>query len=265
MTNRTKAREQTVPSTLAGIFDQQTQIRHIYSSSHFDIPADAQTMPSARAMFTTNLPYRPSKLSQPALTYPPIPIDTETRSYSRPTAKLLAYDTPLSPPPREPMLWLWTCHLCRRTYPLGATRRCLEDGHFFCAGITEAKMLSRKEGKKVYRRHTPCSSEFDYRGWKAWGEWRRRQLTLPDLRRGTPWTRGCGCFCDFPSECRWDLSPACSSPAAAGLLPSSTDGGSESELETGSSTNGDGVSRKESGDGIWKRRNSMSAMRKESQ
>ncbi|EKD16167.1 uncharacterized protein L3040_009599 [Drepanopeziza brunnea f. sp. 'multigermtubi'] len=35
--------------------------------------------------------------------------------------------------PPFPYPWIWRCHLCRSVYRLGVTRRCLEDGHFFCS------------------------------------------------------------------------------------------------------------------------------------
>ena len=40
------------------------------------------------------------------------------------------------PPPSNPYPWLWKCHLCNSIYRLGVTRRCLEDGHFFCAVVS---------------------------------------------------------------------------------------------------------------------------------
>jgi hypothetical protein len=177
---------------------------------------------------TTTLPIRSSKLAQPVSTHSPIPVSpVKIRSYTRRRAKFHPNTASISPPPKKPLLWLWSCHLCKRRYPLGATRRCLEDGHIFCAGITEAKGVSQKAGRKVFKRHTPCSSEFDYLGWKAWGEWRRRQPTLQDiLHYDMPWTRSCGEYCDFPSECRW----AVSSPISISVVNAS-----RCESETGSS------------------------------
>ncbi|KAF1963326.1 hypothetical protein CC80DRAFT_397684, partial [Byssothecium circinans] len=44
-----------------------------------------------------------------------------------------AYPTPdVNATPPSPLQWVWQCHQCRRTYSLGVTRRCLEDGHHFC-------------------------------------------------------------------------------------------------------------------------------------
>lgn len=133
--------------------------------------------------------------------------------------------------------------MCNRVYKLGVTRRCLDDGHFFCAGTTVVKR-SRKTGKQLVR-HKACASEFDYQGWKAWGTWRREVIAesetiisplfdLPDilpededlpsdaslaviaLSEGE-WLKGvwtkkvpapkarkdCWNTCDYPSECRW--------------------------------------------------------------
>ena len=77
-----------------------------------------------------------------------------------------------SPPPTEPLNWLWQCHICNRVYQLGVTRRCLDDGHNFCAGTTTVKR-SKRTGYRKTTRHKACASEFDYQGWKAWGVWRR--------------------------------------------------------------------------------------------
>ncbi|KAI5363859.1 hypothetical protein Slin15195_G095160 [Septoria linicola] len=78
----------------------------------------------------------------------------------------------LLPPPADPLNWLWQCHKCNRVYQLGVTRRCLDDGHLFCAGTTTVKKGRGKNGR-VVRRHAACASEFDYQGWKGWGVWRR--------------------------------------------------------------------------------------------
>jgi hypothetical protein len=130
------------------------------------------------------------------------------------------FPTDKSTSPLPPLLWLWTCHVCKRTYPLGATRRCLEDGHFFCAGISEIKRPRRGSqaaaaaatSAPMFRRHTPCSSEFDYAGWKTWGEWRRGKLDMAALtqrvERGRSHGGGCADYCDFPSQCRRRQSAA---------------------------------------------------------
>jgi hypothetical protein len=97
---------------------------------------------------------------------------------------------------------------------LAATRRCLEDGHRFCAGTTTIK---KKKGsnqtKTIVKHHKACASEFDYQGWKAWGEWRRQYLAVAkyedDERTGKSSKcagakRDCWNICDYPSECRWE-------------------------------------------------------------
>jgi len=95
--------------------------------------------------------------------------------------------------PSKPLSWLWACHICRRSYPLSVTRRCLEDGHFFCAGFSQVKL--RKSEKTVIRRHRACSSEFDYVAWREYGGWKRASAT-------DSMAAGCWSNCDFPSECR---------------------------------------------------------------
>ena len=132
-------------------------------------------------------------------------------------------------PPLTPPAWSWSCHQCQTTYPLGATRRCLYDGHYFCAGTTVNKRTGR------VKRHKPCGSIFDYVGWKEYGDWRRNEqrfaerkasrvrslqsvtedehdsssLTDEDaegsdkenLTHQQP--HNCETDCNFPSECRW--------------------------------------------------------------
>lgn len=102
------------------------------------------------------------------------------------------------------MPWVWTCHLCRSKYPLAATRRCLDDGHHFCAGTS----IDRRNGR--IKKHNACSSEFDYAGWKAYGDWRRsyNQEEKPDFVHGS---KDCSEHCDYPSECRWTAKRAAKS------------------------------------------------------
>ncbi|KAF2147265.1 uncharacterized protein K452DRAFT_217695, partial [Aplosporella prunicola CBS 121167] len=58
---------------------------------------------------------------------------SSTTSTSTSTKRALTSPTtPLSPPPAPALRWIWQCHICKSVYPLGATRRCLDDGHFFC-------------------------------------------------------------------------------------------------------------------------------------
>lgn len=103
-------------------------------------------------------------------------------------------DTPTSDsaPPR-PISWIWFCHLCRFSYPLGVTRRCLNDGHVVCVGKTITK-----SGK--IKRHQTCHTEFDFVGWDVWGPWRRNKHRNPPVSvyKGN----NCSTQCDFPNQCR---------------------------------------------------------------
>lgn len=106
----------------------------------------------------------------------------------------------LPPEPAKPLAWIWQCHLCKTRYPLGVTRRCLHDGHFYCSGETDRPNLKkRKKGQS-------CSSEFDYIGWREWGEWKRK--VLGSLENGVEIkSRARGCQkCEFPSQCRYASS-----------------------------------------------------------
>lgn len=130
----------------------------------------------------TAAPFRSSRLAVPSSPFSPIdPITPPTlkRTYSA-SANADLIDL-LPPPKRQPMKWLWACHLCNRQYNLSVTRRCLDDGHYFCAGTSIVR--SRKDGVKRLRRHKACASEFDYAGWKDWGVWKRNLLTLTEQQK----------------------------------------------------------------------------------
>ncbi|KAI7157561.1 hypothetical protein KC349_g5504 [Hortaea werneckii] len=117
-------------------------------------------------------PFKSSNLAIPPSPFSPkLPLSPTELPYRRQTPATKFPIPSASPPPSDPLHWLWQCHICNRVYELGVTRRCLDDGHFFCSGTTTIKR-SRKSGKKVLR-HKACASEFDYQGWKAWGVWRR--------------------------------------------------------------------------------------------
>ncbi|KAM3414136.1 hypothetical protein BST61_g10794 [Cercospora zeina] len=137
-----------------------------------------------RQLTISPAPYKSSYLAIPPSPFSPLlPISppasppTKQQSYSnsghieRRKAQIKS-TTELLPPPANPLHWLWQCHKCNRVYQLGVTRRCLDDGHFFCAGTTVVKKGRGKNGR-VVRRHAACASEFDYQGWKQWGVWRR--------------------------------------------------------------------------------------------
>ncbi|KAI9885845.1 MAG: hypothetical protein M1823_002375 [Watsoniomyces obsoletus] len=116
-------------------------------------------------------------------------------------------------PPTKPLPWTWSCHKCRQRYPLGVTRRCLEDGHFFCTtrtSLTTGKTIQEGDGrrrcrgkKRRDRGGRSCGSSFDYDGWTAWGAWRREiQGTKESRQKGE---KNCLFNCDFPSDCQWSL------------------------------------------------------------
>ncbi|KIW10129.1 hypothetical protein PV08_11089 [Exophiala spinifera] len=121
------------------------------------------------------------------------------------------------PPADEPMAWVWICHLCHSRYPLGVTRRCLVDGHYYCSGETDRPSLRRKKKNKS------CSSEFDYVAWKAWATWRRKVFHIASNPART--LRGCE-NCEFPSQCRYPPSP---SPLPPQTSTSKADGACASE------------------------------------
>ncbi|KAF6228362.1 hypothetical protein HO133_008092 [Letharia lupina] len=92
-----------------------------------------------------------------------------------------------------PMPWIWSCHKCHTRYHLGATRRCLHDGHYFCGGTTVDKISGK------VKKHRACVSEFDYSGWEDFARWKRATS-----RKGEKAGRKhCEDECDFPSSCHW--------------------------------------------------------------
>lgn len=106
------------------------------------------------------------------------------------------------PEPTQPLSWIWQCHLCQSRYPLGVTRRCLLDGHFYCSGEADRPNLKKR------KRGRSCSSEFDYIGWREWGEWKRKVLgTLENNIETRHVQKGCE-KCDYPSQCRYTAGQA---------------------------------------------------------
>jgi hypothetical protein len=99
-----------------------------------------------------------------------------------------------TPPPPEPLAWVWRCHLCRSRYPLGATRRCLLDGHFCCSRETDRPSQKKKKGQS-------CSSEFDYIGWKEMEQWKSKARKSEGFLIARE-PQGCE-NCEFPSQCRY--------------------------------------------------------------
>ncbi|GAB7344422.1 hypothetical protein MBLNU457_2271t1 [Dothideomycetes sp. NU457] len=158
---------------------------------------------------------------------PQIPITpplSPPNSFSSSLARKETISTTAPPPPKDPLAWLWQCHLCHRTYRLGVTRRCLDDGHRFCSGVT---VLARKGSQTKVKRHKACASEFDYQGWATWGDWRRTAQEIDELETAAvkscvsplfgrekspdvspttttaPSKKNCERNCNYPSECRW--------------------------------------------------------------
>ncbi|MCJ1474122.1 hypothetical protein MMC13_002780 [Lambiella insularis] len=158
---------------------------------------------------TSYMPQHPSPLHLSTLTSPPLsplaPSPPVSALSTRIRISSLYLTSPLpqlpqTPPPEVPALWTWSCHHCHRHYPLAATRRCLNDGHYFCSGATLDKRLGR------VKKHAACGSVFDYVGWRDYGEW-RRDVRSRKRKRGPKTLSenvlGCEGECDFPSECRW--------------------------------------------------------------
>ncbi|KAI9668463.1 MAG: hypothetical protein M1831_001217 [Alyxoria varia] len=146
-------------------------------------------------------------------------------------------------PSHQPLPWLWQCHLCARVQPLGVSRRCLEDGHYFCSGAPQSPATPCADGnhhnnngtgkkrRRSRRMNRACASEFDYAGWTEVGKLRREAIAKSAAEKKTSaagrWkkalvARGAGrrsgverkhnCWfqCDYPSECRWgkEMNPA---------------------------------------------------------
>nr|OQO24959.1 hypothetical protein B0A51_04737 [Rachicladosporium sp. CCFEE 5018] len=203
-----------------------------------------RTAPLPTTLDLTPTPFRSSRLAVPPSPFSPLsPLSPHKPSFPpslsfhfKPTSLILP------PPPPQPLKWLWQCHLCSRIYALGTTRRCLDDGHYFCAG-TPVWKRDRKTGKRSCKKGRACASEFDYAGWKARGEWRRDvagQVRLAKMLRGeqivsevasSPTKKDCWANCDYPSECRWgkqfrvaqgrtqDIGVAVMTPTAVGEPP----------------------------------------------
>ncbi len=93
------------------------------------------------------------------------------------------------------MPWMWSCHKCHTRYPLGVTRRCLNDGHRFCGGTSVDKVTGKM------KRHRACGSEFDYIGWEEYGSWKRPANYQKPANKSH---KNCEHQCDFPSACHWN-------------------------------------------------------------
>lgn len=168
-------------------------------------------------------PFKSSLLAIPPSPFSPrtpltiqVTVDFSTRAQAS-----VVYTTSGIAAPSSPLSWIWQCHKCHRSYQLGVTRRCLDDGHHFCSGTTTVKSY-RKGNLPKRKRHKACASEFDYQGWKAWGRWKRaggrNKLQYPKVELATSPSgkyaqvksakskKDCWNTCDYPSECRWGKS-----------------------------------------------------------
>lgn len=137
-------------------------------------------------------PLVPSPLSHPVSPFSPLspllPTLRNVFNQSHTPAPISSPPTSnVAPTPDSPLPWLWACHSCYTSYPLGATRRCLDDGHTFCAGVSSVKRRGRNGVRKERRRRSrACGSEFDYTGWKAWSRWRKTRDSSRDGASGEP-------------------------------------------------------------------------------
>ncbi|KAF2819596.1 hypothetical protein CC86DRAFT_362525 [Ophiobolus disseminans] len=162
-------------------------------------------MPKPRTQSTLRInptPFKPTLLSIPPSPCSPrtplTPFLPSSKAAASPSsqASTIYYPQETSSAPSSPLSWVWQCHQCSRSYHLGVTRRCLEDGHQFCSGTTSVKAWRKPANQqRRTRRHRACASEFDYQGWKTWGRWRRGGARTA--------VKDCWNTCDYPSECRW--------------------------------------------------------------
>lgn len=149
------------------------------------------------------MPYKSSNLAipptpfSPQLPVTPPPANAGVQGEEKP-AQRGASTLLQRAPPANPLKWLWQCHVCNRVYQLGVTRRCLDDGHHFCAGTTTVR--KNKRTGALVKKHRACASEFDYSGWKRWSVWRREAA---HAHRSAKTRKDCWKSCDYPSECRW--------------------------------------------------------------
>lgn len=116
----------------------------------------------------------------------------------------------LPSPPNKPLAWVWQCHQCRCRYPLAVTRRCLNDGHYYCSGESQSTTATATKNLKRRKKATSCTSEFDYIGWAQWGTYRRKCVALRAYAnegfKAEVKLKGC-LGCSFPSQCRYESRP----------------------------------------------------------
>jgi hypothetical protein len=164
-------------------------------------------------------PFKSSFLSIPPSPFSPRTPFTPTIPFQHPTQKGSQQSSKTGPKstvnvPSSPLPWTWTCHQCHLSYRLSVTRRCLQDGHYYCSGTTTIKAWRTSTQSRRTRKHGACNSEFDYSGWKSWSRWRRdgprNKATLctsspvgdegGDVGKNK---KDCWNMCDYPSECKW--------------------------------------------------------------
>lgn len=174
-------------------------------------------MPHHRTLAIHPAPFKSSHLAIPPSPFSPCspitPVPKEPRHDDVTVLNISNTSRFTLQAPSAPLQWVWTCHACTRTYPLGATRRCLDDGHHFCAGTTVVKSWRKDGPRRRMKKHRACASEFDFAGWKGWGRWRRGVPTRPGkavagkslrpLMLDTNKEKNCWINCDYPSHCRW--------------------------------------------------------------
>jgi hypothetical protein len=69
----------------------------------------------------------------------------------------------------------------------------------------------------VIKRHKACASEFDYKAWKAFGDWRRSCFYPPSPSKKKK--KNCWNSCNYPSECRWGKQISIQPPQLSLALP----------------------------------------------
>ncbi|EMD95063.1 hypothetical protein COCC4DRAFT_151464 [Bipolaris maydis ATCC 48331] len=168
----------------------------------------------------------PSPFSPRTPLTPTVPLQRSVQKDSQQSSKTGTKSTENLPP--TPLPWTWTCHQCHCSYRLNVTRRCLQDGHYYCSGTTTVKAWRQSAHVRRTKKHGACNSEFDYSGWKNWSRWRRDGprnkaalvTDLPaDTEDGDITTKKKDCWntCDYPSECKWGKKFGIHTPVETGF------------------------------------------------
>ncbi|EUC49835.1 hypothetical protein COCMIDRAFT_83550 [Bipolaris oryzae ATCC 44560] len=178
-------------------------------------------------------PFKSSFLSIPPSPFSPrppftptIPFPQSVQKEGQQSSKTSTKSTADLPP--TPLPWTWTCHQCHCSYRLNVTRRCLQDGHYYCSGTTTVKAWRQSTYVRRARKQGACNSEFDYSGWKNWSRWRRDGPRNKDAAStaspagkedGDVATKEKDCWntCDYPSECKWGKKFGIHTPVESGF------------------------------------------------